>query len=150
MRRSARFLLLPVGFSFSFSLLILLLILPVPARSASIYLTWTAPAACTAASPCVYIISRARASGATVCDGQYSLLGGTGLNATGYRDTTVTKGHWCYGVATVQAGPEGGGGLELGGLSLPSNQGIPLTVKAASGKVGKVGTASTAKRTPAR
>jgi hypothetical protein len=108
-----------------FLLVALCLFLYSTAFASSVTVGWSVPSFCSATAPCVFVISRARASGTTICDGTPMLVGSSAVNAASFKDTTVTKGHWCWTVATVQGG-------QISGPPLPSNNGLQLTLKAAA------------------
>jgi len=97
-----------------------------PSPLPTVLITWTAPAACTTAAPCVYAISRSPAvSGA--CSGTagtfYTLVGTSASQATTYTDTTAAGGSFCWIAQTQQGTP-----VLTSVASGVSNAGVPLAV----------------------
>lgn len=86
--------------------------------SYEVNLSWSAPAACTAAAPCTYGVSRTpEVSGAcpATTGTTYALVGTSASQATTFTDTTVAGGTtYCYIAQTEQAGA----------VSQPSNTAI--------------------------
>lgn len=101
---------------------------PPPANSFSVALTWTAPAGCTAATPCAYTVWRT-VSGAST----WSLVLTTAAQTVTASDTTVASGtSYQYIVETIQSGAN----------SAPSNVvtvAVPLVPAAPTGLTGSVG-----------
>lgn len=83
-----------------------------PSPPPTVALTWTAPAACTTAAPCVFAISRtAIAAGgcptpSTTGTQNYALIGTTASNATTFTDANASAGNiGCYIAQTQQGTP---------------------------------------------
>lgn len=74
--------------------------------TSSVMLTWTPPATCTTAAPCVYAISRATTTGTCPpATGAYALVGTSASQATSYTDSIPPQGATvCYIAQTQQAG----------------------------------------------
>jgi len=105
-----------------------------PASSYQVALSWTAPASCTAATPCTYNVYRV-AGTVTIGAGTTgaTLVGTTAAQVVTYTDATVAAGNtYSYAVETVQGGAN----------SAPSNTftiSIPLTPSAPAGLNGSIG-----------
>jgi hypothetical protein len=78
-----------------------------PSPSPTATVTWTASISCTAAAPCVYVISRAACTSTCPATSgtSYVQIGTTASNATTFTDSTLSAGSWGWIVQAQQGTP---------------------------------------------
>ena len=107
-----------------------------PSQPATATVTWTAPASCTAASPCTFVISRAPVTGTTcppTTGTAYTPLNqASPSSGTSYTDTTAAGVNGCWIGHTLQAGLVSGPSNSVGPLAVPA---VPTAPSLASPKV---------------
>ena len=110
-----------------------------PSQTANATVTWTAPASCTAASPCTFVISRAPVTGTTcppTTGTAYTPLNqASPSSGTSYVDTTAAGVNGCWIGQTLQSGLVSGPSNSVGPLAVPA---VPTAPDLAGPKVATV------------